>query len=127
MAPRARFVPLECSDGASPTKAIVLGALGKRRGSPSSAAIAGAVRSSRPRKHRRRVTGDWSGSSVNSSRSSVSTVRNRAMASSTVLRSARCVWVRAGSGRVCARSQASWRFDQAFFVPVKRRPFRNKT
>ena len=42
----------------------MLGAVGKRRGSPSSAAIVSAVRSSMPRKHRSRVTRDCSGSSV---------------------------------------------------------------
>ena len=50
----ARLLPLECSDGTSPTKAIVCGADAKRRASPNSAAIVSAVRSSMPRKHRSR-------------------------------------------------------------------------
>jgi hypothetical protein len=39
-----------------PVKAMTLGALGKRRGSPNSAAIVRAVRSSTPRKQRKRST-----------------------------------------------------------------------
>ena len=45
IAPRARVVPLECSEGTRPTKAMRLGAVGTRRGSPSSAAIVRPVRS----------------------------------------------------------------------------------
>jgi hypothetical protein len=48
IAPRARFAPLECSDGTRRTKAIVRGAEPKRRASPSSAAMVRAVRSSIP-------------------------------------------------------------------------------
>ena len=108
IAPRACFVPLECSDGTRPTKAIVRGAEGKRRGSPSSAAIVergeiiDAAEAAQPL---RRAAAAARASSR--PRRSSSTARSRATASSTARRYAACVWSSAGSGHVCARSQAS--------------------
>lgn len=61
-------MPLECSDGTRPTKAMARGAEANRRGSPSSAAIVSAVRSSIPWTQRSRSTRSCSGSSVRSPR-----------------------------------------------------------
>jgi hypothetical protein len=83
MRPRARVAPLEYSEGTSPVNAMMRGADGKRRASPSSAAMVSAVRSSIPRKQRKRSTRDRRGSSVRRSRSSASTARRRPSASST--------------------------------------------
>ncbi len=63
MRPRARVAPLEYSEG-PPVNAITRGAEGKRRASPSSAAIVSAVRSSMPREQRSRSTREHNGSIV---------------------------------------------------------------
>ena len=83
--------------------------MAKRRGSPSSAAMVRAVRSSIPRKQRRRWTRGRRGARSRRARRSCSTACSRATASSTVRRYARCVWSSAGSGHVCARSHAKCR------------------
>ena len=116
MPPCARFVPLECSDGTRPTKAIVLGAVAKRRGSPSSAAMVNAVRSSMPRKQRRRSHA-WRSARARQARRSVST---RGQPGARLVHGARVRrWVccSAGSGHVCARSHASWRLDPRLLGP----------
>ena len=82
---RAPLRPTRMFGGISPTKAIVRGAVAKRRASPSSAAIVNAVRSSMPRKHRRRCTRACNGSRSSSARRSLRRAQ-AATASSTARR-----------------------------------------
>ena len=102
-------------------------AVGKRRGSPSSAAMVSAVRSSMPRKQRRRATRGAQRLEVRQARRSASTARSRATRFVDGAQIGGDASARAPAAATSARAaRRRARFDHAFLVPVKRRPCRSR-